>query len=319
MDTTAQWPQGIGLINKPMEAISSRGSSVGLQKRSTSSSSTRAHNKDQILNCPRCNSINTKFCYYNNYSLSQPRYLCKTCRRYWTQGGSLRNVPVGGGSRKHNKRSSSTTTSTSTSSPTTSSQALSKMIMIKSGGQDLNLAYHPAAPTLHNHDHHHQNYGSNTTSNNINMISSSSRGLISSLIMPPPVVPGSDSNTLYPTGLMFPLQDFKPTLNFSLDQYQHHHHQQHHWYGSSSLQQDQVQGGTSSTRLLFPFNDLLKEKVKSSSTDFNEHKNGQEERDSSTTSGYNWNNNNNSNQCQQWNVECRVKVMKWTRRRTLGV
>ncbi|KAK9122912.1 hypothetical protein Sjap_012514 [Stephania japonica] len=51
-------------------------------------------------NCPRCNSSNTKFCYYNNYSLTQPRYFCKGCRRYWTKGGSLRNVPVGGGCRK---------------------------------------------------------------------------------------------------------------------------------------------------------------------------------------------------------------------------
>ncbi|XP_064946604.1 dof zinc finger protein DOF1.2-like [Musa acuminata AAA Group] len=50
--------------------------------------------------CPRCVSSNTKFCYYNNYSLSQPRYFCKACRRYWTEGGSLRNVPVGGGCRK---------------------------------------------------------------------------------------------------------------------------------------------------------------------------------------------------------------------------
>ncbi|VAI48520.1 unnamed protein product [Triticum turgidum subsp. durum] len=60
---------------------------------------------DQPLKCPRCDSTHTKFCYYNNYSLSQPRYFCKTCRRYWTKGGSLRNVPVGGGCRK-NKRAS---------------------------------------------------------------------------------------------------------------------------------------------------------------------------------------------------------------------
>ncbi|PPR92951.1 hypothetical protein GOBAR_AA27714 [Gossypium barbadense] len=52
---------------------------------------------EQALKCPRCDSINTKFCYYNNYSLSQPRYFCKSCRRYWTKGGTLRNVPVGGG------------------------------------------------------------------------------------------------------------------------------------------------------------------------------------------------------------------------------
>ncbi|KAF5742294.1 putative F-box family protein [Tripterygium wilfordii] len=57
----------------------------------------------QPLRCPRCDSSNTKFCYYNNYSLSQPRHFCKACKRYWTRGGTLRNVPVGGGCRK-NKR-----------------------------------------------------------------------------------------------------------------------------------------------------------------------------------------------------------------------
>ncbi|KAF5751515.1 dof zinc finger protein DOF2.1-like [Tripterygium wilfordii] len=61
---------------------------------------------EEAVQCPRCESTNTKFCYYNNYSLSQPRYFCKTCRRYWTKGGILRNVPMGGGCRK-NKRSSS--------------------------------------------------------------------------------------------------------------------------------------------------------------------------------------------------------------------
>ncbi|XP_078430803.1 dof-type zinc finger DNA-binding family protein [Wolffia australiana] len=58
---------------------------------------------EQGLKCPRCDSYNTKFCYYNNYSLSQPRHFCKTCRRYWTKGGALRNVPFGGGSRKNRK------------------------------------------------------------------------------------------------------------------------------------------------------------------------------------------------------------------------
>ncbi|XP_045827220.1 dof zinc finger protein DOF5.6 [Trifolium pratense] len=58
---------------------------------------------DLSLKCPRCDSTHTKFCYYNNYSLSQPRYFCKTCRRYWTKGGTLRNIPVGGGCRKNKK------------------------------------------------------------------------------------------------------------------------------------------------------------------------------------------------------------------------
>nr|XP_029122566.1 dof zinc finger protein DOF4.1 isoform X2 [Elaeis guineensis] len=53
--------------------------------------------------CPRCDSSNTKFCYYNNYSLTQPRYFCKGCRRYWTKGGTIRNVPVGGGCRKNRR------------------------------------------------------------------------------------------------------------------------------------------------------------------------------------------------------------------------
>ncbi|XP_057768449.1 dof zinc finger protein DOF3.4-like [Salvia miltiorrhiza] len=57
------------------------------------------------LPCPRCDSTNTKFCYYNNYNFSQPRHFCKACRRYWTHGGTLRDIPVGGGSRKNAKRS----------------------------------------------------------------------------------------------------------------------------------------------------------------------------------------------------------------------
>ncbi|KAF8776652.1 hypothetical protein HU200_003377 [Digitaria exilis] len=99
------------------------------------------------LRCPRCDSTNTKFCYFNNYSLSQPRHFCKACRRYWTRGGALRNVPVGGGCRRNTKRSSkkssssrsgsqqggagatvaatssSSTTSTSTTATTTTTSA----------------------------------------------------------------------------------------------------------------------------------------------------------------------------------------------------
>uniref|UniRef100_A0A453L1F4 Dof zinc finger protein n=1 Tax=Aegilops tauschii subsp. strangulata TaxID=200361 RepID=A0A453L1F4_AEGTS len=61
--------------------------------------------------CPRCESRDTKFCYYNNYNTSQPRHYCKSCRRYWTKGGTLRNVPVGGGSRKSSSSSSSSSSS----------------------------------------------------------------------------------------------------------------------------------------------------------------------------------------------------------------
>jgi len=55
---------------------------------------------DKILPCPRCCSMDTKFCYYNNYNINQPRHFCKNCQRYWTAGGAMRNVPVGAGRRK---------------------------------------------------------------------------------------------------------------------------------------------------------------------------------------------------------------------------
>ncbi|PWA37499.1 dof zinc finger protein DOF3.4 [Artemisia annua] len=45
----------------------------------------------------------TKFCYYNNYNTSQPCHFCRSCRRHWTHGGVLRNIPVGG-RRKNTKR-----------------------------------------------------------------------------------------------------------------------------------------------------------------------------------------------------------------------
>ena len=78
--------------------------------------------EQEHLKCPRCDSSNTKFCYYNNYNLSQPRHFCKSCRKYWTKGGTLRNIPAGGGSIKNNKRSSSNAkrSSSSSSASTTS-------------------------------------------------------------------------------------------------------------------------------------------------------------------------------------------------------
>ncbi|CAI8618177.1 unnamed protein product [Vicia faba] len=73
------------------------------------------------LKCPRCDSTNTKFCYYNNYNKSQPRHFCRACKRHWTKGGTLRNVPVGGG--RKNKRVKKSTTTPVTSSTTTTTAA----------------------------------------------------------------------------------------------------------------------------------------------------------------------------------------------------
>jgi hypothetical protein len=62
---------------------------------------TQQKQLEKIVTCPRCDSLDTKFCYYNNYNINQPRHFCKNCQRYWTAGGTLRNVPVGAGRRKN--------------------------------------------------------------------------------------------------------------------------------------------------------------------------------------------------------------------------
>ncbi|KAL7130088.1 hypothetical protein ABFS83_13G110200 [Erythranthe nasuta] len=66
------------------------------------------------LKCPRCASTNTKFCYYNNYNKSQPRHFCKSCKRHWTKGGTLRTVPVGGGRKNKRPKISNLSTTTTT-------------------------------------------------------------------------------------------------------------------------------------------------------------------------------------------------------------
>lgn len=71
------------------------------QNGSTNGQQKTLKKPDKILPCPRCNSMDTKFCYYNNYNVNQPRHFCKSCQRYWTAGGTMRNVPVGAGRRKN--------------------------------------------------------------------------------------------------------------------------------------------------------------------------------------------------------------------------
>ncbi|KAJ4884264.1 Cyclic dof factor 5 [Raphanus sativus] len=107
-------PYTLSHLNEPPKAASeilspiSSKTNTDQQSEITTTTSTSAADKhttlkkpDKILPCPRCESANTKFCYYNNYNVSQPRYFCRNCQRYWTAGGSMRNVPVGSGRRKN--------------------------------------------------------------------------------------------------------------------------------------------------------------------------------------------------------------------------
>ncbi|XP_076961143.1 dof zinc finger protein DOF4.6-like [Bidens hawaiensis] len=231
---TVHWPQDITM--KPMEEL------VSQRTKNSSSLERKARpQKDSAVNCPRCNSTNTKFCYYNNYSLSQPRYFCKTCRRYWTEGGTLRNVPVGGGSRK-NKRSSSSSSSSSSSYSSSISSSMSKKLP--------DLVVPPAPPQLlsQNPNMMHHDHEFKTISDLIQAPNTSALELLTGIttrgvsvmnsFMPIPI-PDPNSSVYSSAGgdhdqLMI------PSLNFSLD-----------GMGGSSINVN-LSGG----RLLFPFEDL---------------------------------------------------------------
>ncbi|CAL9179841.1 unnamed protein product, partial [Musa hybrid cultivar] len=83
------------------EDVSTKSSSHKEEEEDNEESQRSVKKPDKTLPCPRCKSLDTKFCYYNNYSVNQPRYLCRNCQRYWTAGGTMRNVPVGAGRRKN--------------------------------------------------------------------------------------------------------------------------------------------------------------------------------------------------------------------------
>ncbi|EOY28202.1 hypothetical protein SCA6_020135 [Theobroma cacao] len=116
--TTNEWPQN-HIDEKDLMASTARLMEKPSQEQQPQQlqQQQQQQQQQQALKCPRCDSSNTKFCYYNNYSLSQPRHFCKACKRYWTRGGTLRNVPVGGGCRK-NKRVKRPASAIDSASPT---------------------------------------------------------------------------------------------------------------------------------------------------------------------------------------------------------
>ncbi|OAY74228.1 Dof zinc finger protein DOF3.7 [Ananas comosus] len=195
--------QEMGLV-KPMEEMVASSGGGGLrvaglppQPPAPAGAERRAARpqKEQALNCPRCNSTNTKFCYYNNYSLTQPRYFCKTCRRYWTDGGSLRNVPVG-----------ALLPNISLSSPSSSSSSLNTKLLREA--QDLNLSF------PHHHGLRHDQFPEFPALESAKSNSGGLRGLGSTFMPMPMPVPMPMPILEYPThGFPFP-----PTLtNFPVD------------------------------------------------------------------------------------------------------
>ncbi|XP_010559137.1 PREDICTED: dof zinc finger protein DOF2.5-like isoform X2 [Tarenaya hassleriana] len=260
------------------------------------------------LNCPRCNSTNTKFCYYNNYSLTQPRYFCKGCRRYWTEGGSLRNVPVGGSSRR-NKRSPSAILSTSASTLSSSSSSslglttrlpdLNPPILFsgqnpmststaqqKGSSQDLKLM---SFPVLQDGHHHHNMsrilqmpnpncspssfYASSTSPvSALELLGTgvSSRGF--NAFMPGPMI---DSDTVLYSSSGFPtVADYKPSnLSFFSENIEHNSSSSNGNNRSHETNED-ING---SGRVLFPFSDM-----KALSSNENDHQQQKNQANSST-------------------------------------
>ncbi|XP_019429776.1 PREDICTED: dof zinc finger protein DOF1.8-like isoform X2 [Lupinus angustifolius] len=249
MDTT-QWPHPIEdiVVTKPATVAS-------LERKPRPQ-------KEQALNCPRCHSTNTKFCYYNNYNLTQPRYFCKTCRRYWTEGGTLRNIPVGGGSRKNKRSSSNSSCSSSSPHKKVSDLLITPQNPNVHDGQDLNLSFRniPELVQQNNNESISASVSPTSTATTSQLsalelltgITSDSRGLMSSFMPMNASVPG-DPNSVYNCG--FHLQDFKPSLSFSLDGIGNLH---------GSVQE-------TSGRLLFPFEDL--KQVASTNTTIMDHNN----------------------------------------------
>nr|AFK38624.1 unknown [Medicago truncatula] len=181
--------------------------------------------KDQALNCPRCNSTNTKFCYYNNYSLSQsqpPSSITKNIIINPDLATTQNNFP----------------------------QSASQNPKIHQG-QDLNLAY-PPQTTEDNYNtiskfielpYTTDHQDKTTSAMELLKTASSSRGLNS--FMPMTL---SESSAMYNSS-GFALQDFKLGVNFGLEGFEN---------GYGGLQGINNQegsaggGGGGGARMLFP-------------------------------------------------------------------
>ncbi|EFH52901.1 hypothetical protein ARALYDRAFT_486687 [Arabidopsis lyrata subsp. lyrata] len=238
-NTSQQQPTFIATNARPNATASNGGSGENNNNTATTMETRKARPLEKV-NCPRCNSTNTKFCYYNNYSLTQPRYFCKGCRRYWTEGGSLRNVPVGGSSRK-NKRSSTPLASPSNPKLPDLNPPILFSSQIPNKSKDLNLL---SFPVMQDHHHHALEL---LRSNGV-----SSRGMNTFL-------PGQmmDSNSVLYSSLGFPaMPDYKQSnnnLSFSID---HHQGIGHNTINSNQRAQDNNDDMNGASRVLFPFSDM---------------------------------------------------------------
>jgi len=67
--------------------------------------------------------------------MTQPRYFCTTCHRYWTQGGTLHRVPVGGSRRKNKRNSAASSSSSTTAGSSNTDNSVTNKIISSSTNQ----------------------------------------------------------------------------------------------------------------------------------------------------------------------------------------
>ncbi|KAL2523410.1 dof zinc finger protein DOF5.4-like [Forsythia ovata] len=77
---------------------------------------------------PQCDSLNTKFCYYNNYNLSHSRHFCKSCRKTKQSKPKYNTSSVADGpserkSSSHSSSENSSLTAATTEATSTSTTA----------------------------------------------------------------------------------------------------------------------------------------------------------------------------------------------------
>ncbi|KAL4565380.1 hypothetical protein LXL04_029472 [Taraxacum kok-saghyz] len=197
------WPQEI--VVKPMEQIVV-----------PNTNTTNSNNNFNNLSKPSSSSSSFE------RRLRPQKAAAVNCPRYWTEGGTLRNIPVGGGSRK-NKRSSSSSSTTS-SSQTSVSKKLSDLVVPSASTSVLS-----GNPRIH-HDRYGQDLNLGNTNSSASTTTSASlsamelltgitaRGTTNNCLMPIPI---ADPNSVYSQSaqLMIPMPEFKiPTsLSFSID------------------------------------------------------------------------------------------------------
>ncbi|KAJ0258186.1 hypothetical protein HA466_0070270 [Hirschfeldia incana] len=292
-NTTSSARPNTNLTSNGVSAAGATVSGVSSNNNNTAVVVERKARPQEKLNCPRCNSTNTKFCYYNNYSLTQPRYFCKGCRRYWTEGGTLRNVPVGGSSRKTKRLSSSSSASSSNILLTTPSSLgltttlpdlnppilFSNRIPNKSKGssQDLNLLSFPVMQDQQQNHHVHMSQflqmpkmegNANVTHHQPSALELLRRGVnvSSNSFMPSGPVMDSSNNVMYTSSGFPTMVDYKSSnLSFSTD---------HQGTGHNHNRSD---GAHHQGRVLFPFGDQMKE-ITSSITQEVDHDDNQQQK-----------------------------------------